>query len=140
MPIYTEYYNGNSFIKNTADSCTGFTLATDFSISDPADFNCTFTTQTSPVPIGSGSVKASMTNTSTNSGETKLNISDNTAVTQGPGAGNTGYVEITSKLANLPWLKYDWDADTLHDNCPSARATFGVYKGNSKQIYFREIY
>lgn len=140
MSIYTEYYNGSSFIKNTADSCTVFTPTSDFSISDPADFNCSFSTQTSPVAIGSGSVKASMPNISINNAETELIISDNTAINQGPGAGNTGYVEITSKLANIPWLKYDWDADTFHDNCPSARATFGVYKGNSKQIYFREIY
>lgn len=140
IPTYTEYYNGSALVKNNSDSCTSFIPANDFSISDPADFNCSFATQTSPVSVGSGSVKASMSPTTVSNGDTTLTISDNTDTTQGPGAGNVGYVEITTKLTNLSWLMFDWDADSAHDNCPSARATFGIYKGNSRMIYFREVY
>lgn len=142
MPVYTEYYDGSNFITNTADNCTNFTLATDFSISDPADFNCTFSTQTSPVSIGSGSVKATMSNTTVTSGTTVITISDNSDTSAGSGSGNTGYLEITSKLTNLPWLLYDWDTDSNHDNCPSAKAIFGLSTtpGINKPIYFREVY
>jgi hypothetical protein len=140
VPSYIEYYNGTNFVTNTADNCSAFTLANDFSISDGADFNCTLATQTSPVSVASGSVKATMSISTVSSGVTELLISDNSDTSAGPGAGNTGYIEITSKLDNLSWLNYDWDADGTHDNCPSARASFGIYKGNSRQIYFREVY
>ena len=140
VPLYTEYFNGAHFIKNTADNCTTFSLANNFSISDASDFNCSFATQTTPVAIGSGSVKASFLNNTLIAGESELIISDNSITSKGAGAGNTGYVDITSKLTNLPWLLYDWDGDTINDNCPTARATFGIYKGNEKQIYFREVY
>lgn len=140
IPLTTEYYSGTSFIQNTNDSCTSFTLATDFSISDPADFNCSFATQSSPVAVGSGSVKATLSSTTVSNGVSELLISDNTSTSNGPGDGNTGYIELTSNLSNLSWLWYDWDTDGTHDNCPSARATFGIYKGNTKQIYFREVF
>ena len=140
VPLTTQYYNGTSFIQNTNDNCTSFSLASDFSISDTADFDCSFITQTSPVAIGSGSVKANLSNTTVTNGVTEVTLSDNTTTTNGPGAGNTGYIEISSNLSNLSWLLYDWDADSSHDNCPSARATFGIYKGNNNQIYFREVY
>jgi hypothetical protein len=141
--LTTEYYDGTNFIKNMADNCTSFTLANDFSISDPAELNCSLTTNTSPVTIGStGQVKAVMTNTTVTNGETEITISDDVDVTKGPGVGNTGYVEITSNLlTNLPWLRFKWDkTGSAYDDCPSARATFGIFKGNSKQIYFREVY
>ncbi|MCK5829236.1 MAG: hypothetical protein KAH20_02935 [Methylococcales bacterium] len=140
VPLYTEYYNGSSFIKNTADNCTTFSFATDFSISDAKDFNCSFTTQSTPVVIGSGSVKATLSSSTVNNGETSLIISDNINITKGSGSGNTGHIDITTKYTNLPWLLHDWDGNSTHDNCPSARATFGIYKGNKKQIYFREVY
>ena len=140
VPLYTEYFNGTHFIKNTADNCTTFSLATDFSISDASDFNCSFASQTTPVAIDSGSVKASFLNNTLINGKSELIISDNSVTTKGAGEGNTGYVDITSKLTNLPWLLYDWDGDTVNDNCPTARATFGIFKGNEKQIYFREVY
>ena len=140
IPITTEYYDGTNFIKNTADNCSTFTLANDFSISDPADLNCHFTTQTTPVAVGSGSVKASINNVLVSNGSTPLIISDNSNIANGPGTGNTGSVDITTNFSHLPWLLYDWDSDGLHDNCPNARATFGIYENHKNQIYFREIY
>ncbi len=140
IPLYTEYYNGTNFIQNTADNCTAFSTANNFSISDASDVDCSFTTQTTPVSIGTGSIKASLLNSTLITGKSELIISDDSVSTKGAGAGNTGYVDITSNLASLPWLLYDWDGDTVNDNCPTAKATFGIYKGNEKQIYFREVY
>ena len=110
IQLTTEYFNGTEFVKNNDDSCTVFNLANDFSISDPADSNCSLATNTSPVSIGSsGQVKAVMANTTVNNGATQITISADTDVTKGPGSGNTGYIEITSNLlTNLPWLRFDW--------------------------------
>lgn len=140
VPLSTEYYTGTSFIKNTEDNCTSFSLANNISISDAADFDCAFATQTSPVAISSGSVKASLSSSTVSSGETAIIISDNSDISAGPGTGNTGYIDITTKLDTLSWLNYDWNANSSHDNCPTAKATFGIYKGNDKIIYLREVY
>jgi MSHA biogenesis protein MshQ len=53
-----------------------------------------------------------------------------------PGANNTGYVDMTISSPN--WLKFNWNG--AGDTNPSARATFGVYSGNTKIIYMREVY
>lgn len=55
-----------------------------------------------------------------------------------PGNGNDGAADIT--LTSPSWLDYDWDGNGTHDNDPAARATFGVYKGNPRNIYLRERY
>lgn len=57
-----------------------------------------------------------------------------------PAAQNDGYVDITTDLSTLPWLRYDWNGDGSHNNNPSARATFGIFKGNPVQIYQREVF
>ncbi|WP_148861651.1 DUF6701 domain-containing protein [Marinobacter fonticola] len=36
------------------------------------------------------------------------------------------------------WLEYDWDGDGSQDD-PSATATFGVYRGHDRVIYWREL-
>ena len=111
VPIYTEYYNGTFFVAATDDSCTTINLV-------DLRFN--------------GAVTPSLGTTTVSAG---LNFT-------APGTGNTGYIDITTDLfiSLFPWLAFDWDGDGSHDNSPSARASFGLYKGNSKQIYIREIY
>ena len=58
---------------------------------------------------------------------------------------NTGYIDIevdlaTATGAGLEWLYFDWDGDLVHDNNPTGRATFGVYRGADAMIYLRELY
>jgi MSHA biogenesis protein MshQ len=38
------------------------------------------------------------------------------------------------------WLRYDWDTGQAGDENPTGQATFGIFGGESKQIYLREIY
>jgi len=140
VPVFSEFYSGSSFVKSTDDNCTVLSLANNFSISDTTNLNCSFVSQTSPVSLGAGSVKATLSSNTLSNGQTELMISDNSNSLKGSGTGNTGSLDITSNLTTLPWLKYDWNGDTVVDNCPTAKATFGIYKGNEKQIYFREVY
>ena len=124
IPFYTEYFNGSSFITNTADACTTATVS-----------QLSFNSGSNPITVGSGTSTASITHSPLVSGVAGLTLS-------APGADNTGDVDITSTnfISSFPWLAYDWDGDSSYDNSPTARATFGIYKGNSKQIYFREVY
>jgi MSHA biogenesis protein MshQ len=55
-----------------------------------------------------------------------------------PGAGNSGSVIVSASVPE--WLRYDWNAGVGLDEDPSAQATFGVFGGESRQIYMREIY
>ena len=62
-----------------------------------------------------------------------------------PGMNNTGYIDIEVDLAiatgaDLEWLYFDWDGDLVHDDNPTGRATFGVYRGGDNMIYLRELY
>ena len=47
-----------------------------------------------------------------------------------------GYVDVTANVAT--WLQYVWAGGGLSN--PTARATFGVYKGSDAMIYLREAY
>jgi hypothetical protein len=38
------------------------------------------------------------------------------------------------------WLKYDWSSNGVYDENPSAIATFGLYRGNDRIIYMREVF
>ena len=59
-----------------------------------------------------------------------------------PGAGNTGDVVITPGLISIgyPWLQFDWDGDSVHDNDPTATASFGIFSGTDKYIYKLQTY
>jgi len=55
-----------------------------------------------------------------------------------PGAGNNGSVLVN---ATVPaWLRFDWNGAAPGDESPVGQATFGIYNGESRQIYTREIY
>jgi len=68
-----------------------------------------------------------------------------------PGIGNTGRVCVSYEI--YPWLQYKWaidennlqcpfvkaDVDSLFNDNPRAVATFGIYRGNDRIIYQREI-
>jgi len=55
---------------------------------------------------------------------------------RGPGDGNQGSVDVS---ATPPaWLLYDWGGGV--ETGPTARATFGIYRGRQGVIYRRELY
>ncbi len=57
---------------------------------------------------------------------------------QAPGAGNDGSTVITGDVP--PWLEFDWDGALPGLEDPSAIATFGIYDGDGRRIYTRELY
>lgn len=133
VPLTAEYFDGTNFIVNGADNCTTLTLAGDLLLSNPETSGDISQIGTTNMTIGSGSSSAALANSPLLSGSAGLSFS-------APGSGNTGYIDITGNFTALPWLLYDWDNDSSHDDNPKGKATFGLYKGNSRQIYFREMY
>jgi MSHA biogenesis protein MshQ len=122
VPLWAQYWNGTAFVMHASDACTQLVTA---------DLRMT------PVPPGLPTAPT-IANNPLLLGDAGLSLSP-------PGAGNTGYVDLEFDLsiatgAALPWLRYDWDGDTIHDDNPTGRATFGIYAGSAPIIYQRELY
>ena len=54
-----------------------------------------------------------------------------------PAPNKQGLVGVIYDIAD--WLKYDWDNDEAFDDNPSALASFGIFRGNDRIIYYREV-
>lgn len=133
LPLFSEYFNGSSFVSNTEDQCTSLTLSSQLSLGNPATASGAVQPGNTVMTIGAGSSRATLANVPLLAGRAGLSFS-------APGSGNTGYIDITGNFSALPWLLFDWDHDGSHDDSANARVSFGVYQGNSRQIYWREVY
>ncbi|MEQ1530522.1 MAG: DUF6701 domain-containing protein, partial [Methylococcales bacterium] len=122
VPLHTEFWNGSSYELNSTDNCTSVTVPT-------ASSGMTFGN-----PLNAGQSTASINGASAGDGE--ILLGDGQLLLSKPGMGNTGYVDITIDAPT--WLEFNWQGAGNTD--PKARATFGIYKGDPKQIYFREVY
>lgn len=128
------------FITNTADSCT--------SIASANDAMGNYTSNLSGSPTCETAI----------SGGGLLSAGRKTLQLAAPGSGNNGSVDLTVNLgalpagntcttllgapvsattAILPHLQGNWTGGAYNVN-PSARATFGVYKGAEEIIFVRE--
>ena len=135
LPLYTAYYTSGGFVPNTWDVCTALAL-NNLALSNPSAVDV----RSGTIAVGGGTTTASLANPAAVNGQLDVDFT-------APGVPNTGYVDVLVDLsnglngANLPWLEFDWDGDVLTPpSGPRARATFGIYTGNERQIYIREVY
>ena len=129
-PLNAEYFDGTSFVVNTDDNCTVLTLATDIDLFTPVDG---LQNGDQSMTIGAGTTSVTSGNPSITAGVSNLTFS-------APGSPNTGFVDYEADLtgAAMPWLRYDWDNDSVHDNHPRGRVSFGIHQGPRQIIYLRE--
>jgi len=121
QPFSVQYLNSlGKFVVNDLDTCTNF--------------------DSSEIDLTDGTLEAAKTgvnvvNGQLESGETRAMI------LTAPGAGNQGTVNVEYDIYD--WLKYDWDWNGVDakefDENPSAVATFGLFRGNDRIIYQREV-
>ena len=118
MPMKAEYFDGSNFVVNTSDNCT---------IINDADLSVSSL-------LTGGSSTVSVVSTTASSGILDIGLT-------APGTGNTGDIIITPNLntSNDLWLRFNWDGVAGAED-PSSKATFGIYSGDSNQIYYRQIY
>ena len=145
VPAQVEYYTSNGFAINTSDTCSTVTatltdIGTDtITIGDGSTAgqtciwdddaesgaaNCTFASLL-PGPIVSQFEEPPVAGI--------FNLFLKT-----PGQNFTG--DISVSLTSPAWLQYDWDGDGNHDNDPTGIATFGLYRGDDRIIYWREVF
>ncbi|MCP4492564.1 MAG: DUF342 domain-containing protein [Gammaproteobacteria bacterium] len=124
MTVRTEYWDGvsSTFQLNTLDNCTTIANPADLTVSDN---------------LSSGSSTITLKDSTASMGIIEYKFS-------APGDGNDGYIDVTTNLSTSGdlWLRYYWDSDSGSDfdDDPSARATFGIYKGNDVNIYTQQVY
>ena len=136
MRMQAEYWNGNAWITNAADVCTtGISL----SLVDPIATDGLITTELCAWDAGSPGVSGlgcAAAGTLTQQFKQPPMAGDFNLIFKAPGVGNTGALDITAAVPN--YLKFNWKG--AGDVDPKARASFGVYKGSRRVIYFREVY
>lgn len=125
VPLTAEYYAGAAFTNNGLDSCTSLGNASLLRLDNNQQVNQLDGT----IDIGTGSTSVSGFGTFSSEG-LSLGLS-------APGAGNSGFTDITPQLGSMPWLRYDWDGNGTPED-PTGRASWGMYRGNKNVIYLRE--
>lgn len=138
VPLIAEFYGGpgTGFVRHTDDSCTtglGLTLGP---YTENLDVNETCVLDSgAPGASGAGcpapAPVARRFRPVAASGDFNL-------ILKAPGTGNHGGAGITATVPD--WLRYDWNAGLPGDENPTGQATFGLYGGETSQIYLREIY
>lgn len=118
MPMQTEFFNGSNFVVNSEDNCTVINDS-DLMINPALSGGSSTVSVTSPFAVN-GVLDISLT---------------------APGAGNTGDIVVSVDLnASIDaWLQFNWDGLAGVED-PSATATFGIFRGDTKQIFYRQIY
>ncbi|MCF6266308.1 MAG: LamG domain-containing protein [Desulfuromusa sp.] len=113
IPVLTEYYNGSGFVLNSLDNCSAY-----------ASLNLTFSNYQGHLASGDTTVSGNGILFSGLGNSLSLSAS---------GVGNDGSVDLLYDLdaSGLSWLKPG-------GNNPTAKATFGIFKGNQRLIYMRE--
>ena len=117
QPLTAQYLSSSgNFITNSDDNCTGYNAA-----------NITLSTLT---------LNKSLTGVNNASGMLSSGKND-AIVLQGVTAGTQGKVGVL--YSTFPWLQYDWNNNGSYNDNPSAVATFGLFRGNDRVIYWREV-
>ncbi|KKO44944.1 hypothetical protein WG68_12405 [Arsukibacterium ikkense] len=108
--LTAEYWDGSLFQSNSADNCSVISVG-NLNLS-----NSLTTAQANAVELSSGKTPV---------GGLVLLAPDE------PGT--------VSAIYQVPlWLQYDWNDDGSYTNSPVAEFMFGRYRGNPRQIYWRE--
>lgn len=118
IPFQAEYYTPDGFVTNAADWC--------------------WTYSTADVSLDQSGLTGGSTSVTEVSGTLDEGTSEpgKGVLLEPPGAPNRGDVRAT--FAVPMWLTDDFDDDGTLDD-PSGLATFGVYRGNDRIIYWQEV-
>lgn len=128
VPFLVQSFTGSAFVPNAADSCTSFA---------PAQLSLTSPVGTVAAP---GPLRVNLLNPNTTTAVLGPVAGGIAALTLSPpGDGGDGWVDLRADLAAMPWLRFDWDGNGVHDNDPRSRASFGIYKGRPRLIFQREV-
>lgn len=143
LPLAVQYWDGSSFVTNTLDSCTRIaSTGVNFGQYRRTITAADTSLKTSPVTLSAGTGtlwlnkpsggRAGTYDVTLSLGSTATDASCLTSL--GSGVGDSATVG-----ANLAYLRGAWCGAT-YDKDPSARATFGLFRGAQHVIHQQENY
>ncbi len=139
VPMRAEFFNGTTFVANTADACSGVSIA------PLADANAGDSLLPSETCVqDSGNPGASGQGCSV-AGPVALRYTATPGVgaagtymlwLRAPGVGNVGILDLSPTVPT--WLQFNWRG--AGNTAPTARVGFGVFQGDRRAIHEREVY
>ena len=134
LNFLTQYWNGTTWVTNTADSCTEINL-TDISFPD----GTIDTVSNRTVTVGGGT--STGVYSSLGASTVQFTSGDAGHYFTAPGDTNTGTITVDVDITNYPWLAFDWDGDGNHGETtlPSAQFSFGSYRGHDRVLFWEEV-
>jgi MSHA biogenesis protein MshQ len=142
MPVQTQYWSGNAWVQNSADSCTSIPAAAVVRaayLDNKGAATSGWTSSVSAISLAGGNGSLTLgapSPAATGSVDIALNLgastTDQSCLASHPG----------SSAAALPWLRSQNGAcSALWDRDPSARASFGIYVPETrKTVHVRELF
>jgi len=123
LPMQIQHWDGGKFITNDLENFTAYDGIDEANYTkDTAGLNPAL--DISEVDVGGAGPLFSL-------GIGQL-------ILEKPTDGSQGQIRLTYDIVPA-WLKYDWDGDGNYDNNPSGVGVFGLFRGNDRIIYQREV-
>ena len=119
VPMRAQFWDGGRFTLNTDESCWVYDTDNDVTLDQSG--------------LSGGSTSVVSVTDSLVAGEP---MDGSELVLTSPGEDKTGDVGVTFVVPK--WLQDDFDGDGALEN-PTATATFGVFRGHDRIIYWREV-
>jgi MSHA biogenesis protein MshQ len=118
MPFQAEYFTSEGFVRNSDASCWSY------------DTSAVSLDQTG---LSNGSTSVTEVSDTLDEGRSPAGSG---VLLDAPGEDNRG--DVIATFAVPVWLQDDFDEDGVLED-PSGLATFGVYRGNDRIIYWQEV-
>ncbi|MGL6124030.1 MAG: DUF6701 domain-containing protein, partial [Shewanella sp.] len=137
MPTRAEYWNGSSWVLNTADSCTIATYGLASQV-DNAGLGYNFDPD---LVAGQSVVRSGGTVTTFQAGQFEL-LWQAVTTSGAPLDVPTYRGQVTAPLDVPPWLEWYWNWNGISPTSlsdPRASAYFGRYRGHDRVIFWREV-
>lgn len=141
VPMRAEYYASAAagFVTNTNDTCTNSVSLAFSNYTENLNVGETCVLDSgAPGASAVGCAAAAVAGERYREPPTVAAGGDFNLRLAAPGVGKQGSVVITATVPT--WLRYDWATGVAGEEDPAGQATFGIFGGESRQIYTREIY
>ncbi len=123
LPMQIQYWNGSQFVTNDLEELTVYDGT------DEANYTKDNSGLSPAITITVVGVDGAGPSFSSGVGQLLL---------EKPTDGSQGQIRLTYDIVPA-WLQYDWDGDGNYDNNPSGVGAFGLFRGNDRIIYQREV-
>lgn len=130
-----EYWNGSAFVTNPQDNCTALSAP---SVVRPDSTNPALELKKeAPYSGGATMTVSALASAATVQQGSSVISGISALLLPAPQQRGSGNMELQA----APWLRYNWrSGGSNYDQNPQAEFIFGRYRGNPRQIYWRELF